>query len=502
MLKPRMARLGDWLGHHLVPLMVFARVVPGLMFPAYLALGFCRISFSRFAVITMITAAVHLPVVLLILVNFGQVVLTPLGFWSWILVIAFVLVVGWNWARHPNWRVLFRGSEFGFGGIFRGPRAAVVDPDLSTHDGMPRLGALPKTVSFAERIPPTFFYIPLVVQWIWLSFRYRSLSLPSLANPKIVSGGLWGESKSAYLATVGMDQRKWLADFTTMRRSIGADNLASDQGRARQCIEAADLSFPLVAKPDIGWRGYGVRLIEEEAELRKYVEQFPEGETILFQRPIPWDGEAGVLYARLPDESEGRILSLTFRYFPHVVGDGKRTLRDLIIHDQRAFWKVGAHLGLDPTHLGAVPEQFNAVPKKGDVIRLAFVGSNRVGGLYRDARAHITPALVRRFDDISQSIPEFYFGRFDVRFRSVERLEAGEDIQIIEVNGAGGESINVWDPEMPLGQVYKELFEVQRLLFKIGARNRARGFRPPGFFSIARSQWRQHRLIVHYPPSN
>ena len=133
---------------------------------------------------------------------------------------------------------------------------------------------------------------------------------------------------------------------------------------------------------------------------------------------------------------------------------------------------------------------------------MAFVGSNRVGGLYRDAKRHITPALVRRFDEISRSIPEFHYGRFDARFHSVERLEDGEDFKIIEVNGAGGESINVWDPEKTLRQVYVELFEKQRLLFEIGDRNRARGFRAPGLMSIARSQWHQHRLIVHYPPSN
>ena len=99
-------------------------------------------------------------------------------------------------------------------------------------------------------------------------------------------------------------------------------------------------------------------------------------------------------------------------------------------------------------------------------------------------------------------MPDFYFGRFDARFSTVERLEEGEGFQIIEINGAGGESINVWDPKMPLWQVYRELFEQQRLIFEIGARNRASGFRPPGLLSLARSQWRQHRLILRYPPSS
>jgi len=90
----------------------------------------------------------------------------------------------------------------------------------------------------------------------------------------------------------------------------------------------------------------------------------------------------------------------------------------------------------------------------------------------------------------------------DVRFASLDRFRQGEDFRIIEINGAGGESINVWDPKMPLGQVYRELFAQQDLLFEIGAMNRARGYRPCGLAEIFKSQWHQHRLIMRYPPSS
>ena len=55
---------------------------------------------------------------------------------------------------------------------------------------------------------------------------------------------------------------------------------------------------------------------------------------------MPYAGEAAVLYARVPGEPSGRILSLTFRYFPHVIGDGRLTLRELIAVDERAQWKA------------------------------------------------------------------------------------------------------------------------------------------------------------------
>ena len=271
-------------------------------------------------------------------------------------------------------------------------------------------------------------------------------------------------------------------DYTTVRRGHGAGASETDARRALQAVTDAGLSFPLVAKPDIGWRGFGVRLIGSAEELSTYVRAFPENETILLQRLIDCEGEAGVLYVRQPDSPSGGILSLTFRYFPYVIGDGQRSIRDLILSDQRAAWKAGHHFGLEAEHLGTAVRELDHVPAPGQTVRLSFIGSNRVGGLYRDARQHITPALVQRFDEISRSIPEFYYGRYDVRFASVERFRQGGDFSIIEINGAGGESINVWDPTMPLGQVYRELFEQQRLLFEIGDKNRARGFRP--------SKWR------------
>src|SRR3546814_7105802 len=75
-------------------------------------------------------------------------------------------------------------------------------------------------------------------------------------------------------------------------------------------------------------------------------------------------------------------------------------------------------------------------------------------------------------------MPEFYFGRFDVRFRSVEALGRGEDFQILEVNGASAEAIHIWDPEQTVRETYRVLFEQFRLLYEIGAGHRDSGHRP------------------------
>jgi hypothetical protein len=153
-------------------------------------------------------------------------------------------------------------------------------------------------------------------------------------------------------------------------------------------------------------------------------------------------------------------------------------------------------------HRGLASEQLNKLPAAGEVFRLAFIGSNRVGGLYRDARAYITPALEQRFDAISRAMPEFYVGRYDIRFASLERLQQGQDFAIIEINGAGAEAIHIWDPNMGLGEVYRTLFDYQEKLFEIAAKNRERGFEPATMIEFFHAIHKQRSLIRRYPPSS
>lgn len=167
-------------------------------------------------------------------------------------------------------------------------------------------------------------------------------------------------------------------------------------------------------------------------------------------------------------------MSLTLRYFPHVVGDGRLTVRELVTGDARAQWKSALHLGVDPTHRGIDPADIDRVPERGEVVRIALIGNQRAGALYRDGHRHITAVLEARVDAIACSMTEFHYGRFDLRFDTIEGLMRAEEFSIVEINGIGGEAIDCWDPHLPVRECYRRLVEQQRLLFLIGKRNRAR----------------------------
>ena len=62
-----------------------------------------------------------------------------------------------------------------------------------------------------------------------------------------------------------------------------------------------------------------------------------------------------MLYARLPGKPAGRVLSLIFRYFPHVAGNGRLTVRELIVRNECAQCKAALHLGGDPSPCGVDP---------------------------------------------------------------------------------------------------------------------------------------------------
>jgi hypothetical protein len=176
-------------------------------------------------------------------------------------------------------------------------------------------------------------------------------------------------------------------------------------------------------------------------------------------------------------------------------------VRDLIAADRRASWKAALHLGHDERHGGVPDRVLDTIPEAGEIVRLAFVGSIRVGGLYRDADHLVTPELSRRFDEIARSMPDFHYGRFDVRFASVERFRAGEDFRVIEINGAGSEAISAWDPEVPILKVYSRLLDHQKLMFRIGSLNRQRGMKPARLRDVLRAAVKQAMLINRYPPS-
>ncbi len=357
-----------------------------------------------------------------------------------------------------------------------------------TIDDSAQVPAALRTGAF-ERIPKWMNLIPMIVQWCWLGLRYRGITLPSAANPRITAGGLVGDGKAEYFNGMGPYARAKVAAFVTLRAG-GAESLATALATMRE----AGLAFPVVAKPELGWCGYGVRRIDDSLQLADYLARYPAGEQLMLQRYLDEPGEAGIFYVRHPDRQAGRLLGILLRHYPQVTGDGVRDVAQLVEADRRlrrAVRNPGHDCRYDGRH----------VPASGETVRLSLIGSTRVGGRYEDGTALATDELAATIDAIARDMPDFHAGRFDVRYRSLHDLRRGV-FTIIEVNGAGSEAVHAWDPKYSIRQVYAMVFAKQRLLFELGAANRARGHAPIGKLALVRHHLRQQRLIRRYPPSN
>lgn len=365
--------------------------------------------------------------------------------------------------------------------------------DVYTAKGLPELDMSGKQTSFFEFWPMWLMYLPVVLQWIVLSIYYRSLTLPLIANPKLPLSGMVGVGKSELLATAhGHCDDAILPWFIYQKTQESIENQVN---AIKQRMAEKKLTLPLVCKPDIGCRGSGVTLVKDDNALAEYLRKFPANANIVVQKLADYEPEAGVFYVRMPNQSKGEIISLAIKYTPYLVGDGKHTLLQLMEQDPRV--KELMHL-----YTNRLQDSLNTVLEKDEVFRLVFSASHCRGAIFRDGNQFITQALTDSLDVIMKDLPDFYYGRLDVKFANVEALQNGETLQIIEINSASSEPLHIWDRNTPFLMAIKALLRQYRLLFTIGNINRQRGFKPPSIKSLLNA-WRYEKSLVNdYPQNN
>lgn len=358
-------------------------------------------------------------------------------------------------------------------------------------EGMPKLDISGKQTSYFEFWPTWLMYLPVVFQSLLLALRYRSLTLPLIANPKLPLSGMVGVEKSTLMAQAGDECNEHILSWFVHVKS--AKELSLQVNEINDEIIRRDFAFPLVCKPDIGCRGSGVKLVNDSHQLADTLDCYPAGAGMLVQTLSSWEPEAGVFYVRHPDEESGRIISMALKYTPYVIGDGKQTLRELIMADQRAGELQ--HLYFERHQL-----LLDEIVAEGEPFKLVFSASHCRGAIFRDARHYVTAKLNQRIDEMMKDIPEFYYGRLDIKFRDIESLQRGDTIEIVEINSASSESLHIWDKSTPLKEAVSSLLFQYRTLFALGAKNRQRGYLTPRFSELM-AAWKKERMLTQSHPS-
>lgn len=323
--------------------------------------------------------------------------------------------------------------------------------------------------------PAWVVYAPLAPWLLWQAVRNGGVSSLGAANPGFADGGFVGESKFDIL-------RALPARWTLPARLVTEGPIEARVRAFEDALTDLGTGFPVILKPDVGQRGTGVRRVTTRDEAVAYLATEPGRVIVQTYHPGPF--EAGIFYYRRPDESRGRIFSITDKRFPSVVGDGVSTLEALLWAHPRYRLQVPLFLR---RHEG------RRVLGDGERLALVSAGNHCQGAIFLDGHDLITRALEARIDQIARAVPGFFVGRFDVRYRDPRAFARGDDLAIVELNGVTSESTNVYDPSYGAVNAWKTLARQWQIVFEIGAANRARGAAPVGAGRLARlvvDHWR------------
>ncbi len=303
------------------------------------------------------------------------------------------------------------------------------------------------------------FYAPIYFYWLYLSVRARSLSFFTAANPLMEAGGFIDYSKAAVLQH---KPEKYQPNTGYLPESVLTVSTVLEWMNEKQ------LAFPIIIKPDKGERGFGVEKIDGISELDDYIAHYQRiDELFIVQEYCNEPLEFGIMYSRMSHESFGHITSVVKKELIELRGDGEKSLEELILQNRRASYYFPYFRQL----LGAKMAQ---IPKEGEVVPLVQVGNHCRGATFLNANHIIDKRLKEVFDAVSQQIPGYYFGRYDLKVRSIDDLYAG-NFRIIELNGANSEPAHIYDPQMTLRRAYRDLFAHWRRLFEVSVANHQRG---------------------------
>ncbi len=319
--------------------------------------------------------------------------------------------------------------------------------------------------------PYWFAYIPVYFYFIYLSIKAKSLTFFTAANPGIYLGGFVGESKKSILKKINP---AYLPNTIYCKNEYNVSKII-------ELLQAEQMQFPLIAKPDVGERGSNVEKITNEQELEEYVHSI--GEDYIIQSFIDYEIELGVMYFHYPNGKKSGINSIVLKEYLSIVGNGVDTIETLIKNHLRAQGRL-AYL------LNKFSNQLQVVLPLNEKLLLEPIGNHIRGTKFLNGNHLINEQLVKVFDEIAKPIAGFYIGRFDLKVKSINDLYEGKNIKIMELNGVTSEPAHIYDPGTFILNAYKALFQHYKLIYIIAKQNVGLGENYVPFWLV----WKQIKM--------
>lgn len=307
-----------------------------------------------------------------------------------------------------------------------------------------------------EHWPTALFYVPVLPYAFYQAIKVKSLTFFLNVNPSIKNSGDGTDSK---YETLQLLPKKHYPKSVIVP-------ISTHFNKVKEQLNKAAISYPLIAKPDLGFRGLLVKKIDSENDLEVYLKK-NNSIAILIQEFISYKKECGIFYYRLPHETKGHITSITLKKFLTVVGDGASTLSALILADKRAFlyYKL-----LQNIH----KENMWSIPKKGEKITLTVIGNHSKGTEFINGNHLISKELENTIDQLSKQMKGWYYGRLDIKYDTLEKLIDGH-FKVLEINGILAEPTHIYDASFEGATYFKALLAIKtnwKIITQIAIQNR------------------------------
>ena len=90
----RVRSFSDTLKRNVFEVVALCRVVPGLELVAFVACGWMRVPFGRFTMASLLVSALYLPLMLYLIIVFGDAMDDHVGLWAWPFLVVIVAIIG------------------------------------------------------------------------------------------------------------------------------------------------------------------------------------------------------------------------------------------------------------------------------------------------------------------------------------------------------------------------------------------------------------------------
>jgi hypothetical protein len=291
--------------------------------------------------------------------------------------------------------------------------------------------------------------------WLWYCLRSGSFWFFSSSNPTITFGGFEGEGKR--------EMYDLLPPGTYPKTAYAHPGM--DFAEVKRLLEDHRFSYPFVVKPDVGMKGLLFRKIDNEQELQAYHRQIPF--EYVLQDLIDFPLEVSVFYYRYPDQERGVISGFIQKDPMYIRGDGQRSVWQLISVHSKAKHR------LEEMRIKHGPHLEKIIPE-GERYLLTYAANLNRGATFSNLHHLIDDDLLGVFDALSHPA-RFYYGRYDLKCRSIEDLKKGQHFLIIEFNGSGAEPNHVYHSGYSLIDANREFLKHWKALYKISKYNHEHG---------------------------